>query len=240
MSKKNFLQIFIFLILASCGPGRPYLQTLELNRQGNSAIGEQNFNVASDKYIRAMEYDPFVSQLHLNLGLSFEGLQNADKSLQSYKQAEYLAQRYTEAETYFAALFNQAQLHAKLKKVDEALALYQKALAVIPSSKEVKTNIELLLQQQQGQGDGEGDNKNDDSKGSGQGQSQNQDQDQKKEQQPQQYQQSPKYKPRQFQGKELSEGDVKKILGELKQQESKIRAEYNKKEMKEQPRDKDW
>jgi len=116
------------------------------------------------------------------------------------------------------------------------LALYQKALSVIPSSKEVKTNIELLLQQQQGQGDGKGDNKNNDSKGNGQGQSQ----DQKKDQQPQQYQQSTKYKPRQFQGKELNEGDVKKILGELKQQESKIRAEYNKKEMKEQPRDKDW
>ena len=40
---------------------------------------------------------------------------------------------------------------------------------------------------------------------------------------------------------ELSRGDVKKILDEIKQQEQKIRAEYNKKnDYKERPRDKDW
>ena len=33
---------------------------------------------------------------------------------------------------------------------------------------------------------------------------------------------------------------VKKILEELKQQEQKIRAEYNRKGAKERPRDKDW
>ena len=128
------------------------------------------------------------------------------------------------------------------KDVPSILALYQKALEVVPTSNETKTSIELLTQNQQGQGGGG------DSKDQKDQQNQNQDQQdqkdqkdqEKKEDQPKQVQQSPKYKPRPFQGKELSEMDVKKILGELKQQEEKIRAEYNRKEMKEQPRDKDW
>jgi hypothetical protein len=33
---------------------------------------------------------------------------------------------------------------------------------------------------------------------------------------------------------------VNKILGELKQQEQKIRAEFNKREVKEKPKEKDW
>ena len=57
---------------------------------------------------------------------------------------------------------------------------------------------------------------------------------------PQDVKQSPKYKPRPFQGDQLSEGDVKKILGELRSQEQKIRANYDKKERKEKKNDKDW
>jgi len=38
----------------------------------------------------------------------------------------------------------------------------------------------------------------------------------------------------------LSPSDVNKILGELKQQEQRIRGEYNRKEAKEPPRGKDW
>ena len=54
------------------------------------------------------------------------------------------------------------------------------------------------------------------------------------------YENNPKPQPKKFKSEELSEGDVKKILQELKQQEQKIRAEFNRKEVKEQPRDKDW
>ncbi len=49
-----------------------------------------------------------------------------------------------------------------------------------------------------------------------------------------------KYKPRPYQGDQLSEGDVKKILGELKNQEQKIRANFDKKERKENKNEKDW
>ncbi|WP_374029966.1 tetratricopeptide repeat protein [Bdellovibrio bacteriovorus] len=239
------LAVIVFLSVAGCGPGRPHLQTLESNREGNKALKAQNFQTAMDKYLEALRHDPFVGQLHLNLGLTFEGGQQAEKALQSYKEAEALAEKEKNGELLFMARFNRAQLLGKAKKIDEALEVYQKALEVIPSSNEVKVNIELLTQNQQGQGGGE--NKDQQQQGNQgqqqqnqQGQDQKDQKDQEQKDEPKQVQQSPKYKPRPFKGQELSEGDVKKILGELKQQEEKIRAEYNRKEVKEQPRDKDW
>ncbi|MNK98193.1 Tetratricopeptide repeat protein [compost metagenome] len=246
----------------------PHLETLEANREGSKLLQGQNAQGALDQYLKGLRFNPFQSELHLNLGLSFEILQQNEKAMSSYKEAERLALESKNYQVLFMALFNQAQLLAKDKKVDEAIATYQKALELIPSSKEVKTNIELLTQQQQGQGGGDGENKDQkdqnqdqnkdqqkkdgdskDQKDPKDGDQQKEDKDKdgkdkedkdKKPEQPKQMQGSPKYKPRPFQGKELSEGDVKKILGELKQQEEKIRAEFNRKEVKEQPRDKDW
>lgn len=243
----------------------PHLETLDANRQGSKLLQGQNAQGALDQYLKGLRFNPFQPELHLNLGLSFEVLQQNEKAMSSYKEAERLALESKNYQVLFMALFNQAQLLAKDKKVDEAIATYQKALELIPSSKEVKTNIELLTQQQQGQGGGDGDNKDQkdqeqnkdqqnkdgdskDQKDPKDGDQQKEDkdkdgkdkEDKNKPEKPKQMQGSPKYKPRPFEGKELSEGDVKKILGELKQQEEKIRAEFNRKEVKEQPRDKDW
>ncbi|WP_413560433.1 tetratricopeptide repeat protein [Bdellovibrio sp. HCB209] len=249
---RNLVFVFILLGLTGCG-NQPHLKTLSLNREGNADLTKQNFQGANTKYIEALRFNPFLSRLHNNLGLSFEGLQQAEKAQQSYAESGRLAEALKDREMMFVARFNEAQLLGKAKKVDEAIALYQKALEIVPDSKETKTNIELLIQQQQG-GGGQGENKdkkeNQDGKGDQQQQDQKGDQDQNKDQKDdgkdgkdqkdKQYQNSPKYKPRPFAGKELSEADVKKILGEIKQQESKIRADYNRKEVKEQPRDKDW
>lgn len=262
----KFLLPLIAVTVLGCDK-YPHLETLEANREGSKLLTAQNAQGALDKYLTGLRFNPFQPELHLNLGLSFEILQQNEKAMASYKEAERLSLESKNYQVLFMALFNQAQLLAKDKKVDEALKIYQRALEIIPSSNEVKTNIELLTQQQQGQGDGEGDNKDQkdqqqqDQKNKDQqnkdGENKDQKQDpkegdqdkegkdkdkdqEKKPEQPKQMQGSPKYKPRPFQGKELTEGDVKKILGELKQQEEKIRAEFNRKEVKEQPRDKDW
>ena len=253
--------IYSFLVLAvtaGCGEQNPHLKTLELNRDGNKQLKAQNLPAAADKYIEALRFNPFLPELHSNLGLTFEAQQQAEKAQQSYTEAGRLADLVKDPEMQFVSRFNQAQLLGKAKKVDEAIALYQEALDIIPSSKEAKTNIELLVQQQQGGGGKGQDQKDQQQGGQGNQQQQNKDQKDKKdnkdnknqdqkdqdqkdgEKKDKQYQGSPKYKPRPFNGKELSEGDVKKILGEIKQQEGKIRADYNRKEVKEQPRDKDW
>lgn len=253
------MKYLIFLLvcggLVGCG-NAPHPKTLRLNHEGAEFLKKQTFPSALDKFVEALRYDPYQSEVHLNMGLAFEGLEQSDKALQSYHQAQQVA---TQPWQKFMALFNEAQLLGKGKKIDEALALYQKALEIIPGSKEVKTNIELLTQDQQGQGDGEGqdqkeqdqkdkkDQKQDPKQQDKEGQDkkdpkdQNKDdQDKDKEKEDKSFKSSPKYQPRKFEGKELSESDVKKILGELRQQEQKIRAEFNRKEVKEQPRDKDW
>ncbi|WP_413294812.1 tetratricopeptide repeat protein [Bdellovibrio sp. HCB185ZH] len=245
----------ILTTMTGCG-NQLDLRTLKVNREGNALLQKQNYQGANEKYIEALRFNPYLSRVHSNLGLSFEGLQQAEKAQQSYAEAGRLAEATKDADMLFVARFNEAQLLGKAKKVDEALELYQKALEIVPSSNEVKTNIELLIQTQQG-GGGQGDNKDKKDQQQGKDQQQQQqdqkgDKDQNKDQkdqdgkdgkdqkEKQQYQNSAKYKPRPFAGKELTEGDVKKILGEIKQQEGKIRADYNRKETKEQPRDKDW
>ena len=252
---KAFFIAFTLMTLTAC-QGNPEVQTLNLNFQGNRALKAQNLQEAYGRYLEALRFDPFLPQLHLNLGLTFEFMQQPDKAMQSYRQAEALADKQHNLPVLFMARFNQAQLLGKDKKVDEALAIYQKALEVVPTSKETKINIELLTQAQQGQGGGEGKDQNKDNKdkkdSKGQGDNKDDKKDQKddkdkddkdkdnKDKQDKKYQNQPKYQPKPFSGKNLNEADVKKILGEIKQQEQKIRADFNRKEVKEQPRDKDW
>lgn len=231
-------------ILTACGPGRPDLRSILEAQEGNSQFKKQNFAQARSKYLEALEHDPFLGALHLNLGLGFEFTEQVDKALQSYKHSEELALQEGNGSVLFMARFNQGQLLGKGKRIDEALEAYQRALEVIPTSVETKTNIELLTSQQGG-GEGDGNDDKDkkekpDSKDKQEPKDGQGDEDKDKPQEPKEVKQSPKYKPRPFEGKDLSEGDVKKILGELKQQEDKIRAEYNRKEVKERPRAKDW
>lgn len=241
-------------------PNFPHLKSLWLNRQANTQLKAQNYAAAFDSYIKTLEFDPFSAETHLDLGLTYEGQQQPEKAAPSYENALKYAKN---DDVKFMAYFNQAQLLGKDKKVDEALELYQKALGIEPASKETKHNIELLIQTQQQDQKGGGDDKKDqkdqkdkqdqqdkqDQKDNKDKKDQKDNKDQKKDdkdgkdkkkEQPQQYGKNQKYQPRPFKGQELSEGDVKKILGEIKQQEQKIRSEYNRKEVKEQPRDKDW
>lgn len=219
------------------------------NENAKNAVKNQNFSEAQDFLIQALRFAPFQSEVHLNLGHLQEISKDPDKAMKSYKNAQGYA---TAPVPLYYGLYNEAQLLGQQKKVDEALIAYQKALEIYPPSQEIKHNIELLIQMQQQQqnGQGQGDNQNqkqNDKKDQNQSKNQNKDQqndpkddkgkdpDQKKE-----YADSPKYKPRSFKGEDLSEADVKKILGELKQQEQKIRSQFNRKQVKEQPRDKDW
>jgi len=251
--KNLFKMGAICIFLSSCADyisPQTYLQT----EQGKKALVGENLQEAQNHFVEALSSEPFQSELHLNLGLIQEFLKEHPKALSFYESAE----RYAKTPSrHFFSLYNQGEVLGKDKKVDEALNAYQKALAYNPSSKEIKTNIELLINMQS-QGGGQGqkqDQKQDQNQSKNQQNQQNQQksdsdqkdkkdpsqQDQQKEKdQPKDYEKNKPYKPRPFKGEELSEGDVKKILGELKQQEQKIRANFNRKQSKEQPRDKDW
>ncbi len=206
---------------------------------------------AQNKFLSGLAKDPYQANLHLNLGLTYEALGQTEKAQSSYEVALKLAKN---SQTAFAAAFNIAEVFQKAKKKDEALQYYQMALQFDPDSKETKTNVELLTQDQQGKGKGkddkdqkdkkdgkDGDQKKDDpgkddDKKDGKGDSND---DKKKDEKPKQYQKN-KPQPQKFKSDDLTPGDVNKILGEIKQQERKIRGEFNKKEVKEKPRAKDW
>ncbi len=241
----RILLLSTILFMISCGKN-PDVRAIWHNHQSIKLLNNKNPEASQKDLIDALRFDPFQPEVHLNLGLNFEILNQNDNALKQYATVE----KYSNSSfQVFISRFNRAQLLAREKKVEEALAVYQSALEIVPTSKEVKTNIELLTQQQQGDGEGKGDqneqkdNKDDKKNDNGENKDQKENDQKDKEQKENQkkdYKPNQKYQPREFKG-ELSKSDVKKILDELKQQEQKIRAEYNKKnDYKERPRGKDW
>lgn len=248
MNKSSLGLIFIFSgVFGACQPLESQYVSVQSSQEAARALKADQAAPGFSASVKGLEADSFNATHMLNMGLSLESLGRPDDAAKAYKAA----QKYAQApEEKFASFFNEAQLLGKAKRVDEALALYQQALTIQPDSKEAKTNIELLTQQQQGGGEGENKDQQQggqqNQKQSGQGDSQgDQKQDQKDkesegEQKEKKYAENPKYVPRQFSGKELGESEVKKILGELKNQEQRIRAEYNRRDSKERARGKDW
>lgn len=240
--------LFAGLNLASLGTKaaeEENLRAIWLNRAGLFMLKEQNFAESFHFFVQALEYNPYAPEIHLNMGLALEGQGQGDKALKAYATALSLAK---EPGIRFQAFFNLAQLYGKAKRYDEALYYYQKALEIIPDSHEIKINIELLIQdQQQNKDKGQGDSQDKKDKGDGQddkkddkdGKGDDKDKDKPKDG-PKKYADNPKPQPKPFKGENLNEGDVKKILGELKNQEQRIRREYYKKDLKDKGHDKDW
>lgn len=193
------------------------------------SLKKETYDKAYQHSIKALEKDPLVPELQINLGNTLEGLGSLTKAREAYRTAEKLSQ---ESSMQFESRFNQAQVLAKEKKIDEALEMYQKALDLDPESKIVKTNIELLLSSSKSQGKGDS-KENDENKEEGEKQ-ENQDgkgSDQKKNEK---FSENPKNDKEQKskQPKSMSQGDVKKILEEIKQQEQRIRGDFYKQEGK--------
>lgn len=256
MWKRSSLLIFPLLI-SSCQ--FTDLRAVYFNNNTSKHIKEKSIDESQSGYLKALDLEPLLPAVHSNLGGTYDTLKDPEKALKLYKNAEEFSraelqelndQKYSlkleknaVLMTLFASLYNQGQLLARENKIDDALAKYQDALSIVPTSKEVKTNIELLMQQKQGGGQGESKDEKDkdkDQKGK-EGKDKNEDEDkEKKGDKPKDYSSSPKYKPREFKG-ELNKENVQKIFGEISQQEKKMRAQFSKqKQTKEAPREKDW
>ncbi len=261
------------LFLMACQPQQKAdeltsVEALLQDRTATAYLKAERFEDALNLYVDMLEHEPNKPQIHSNIGVIMAQIQKNDEALKSLQHALQLAEQQKDLASLFATNYNLGVFYGSQKKIDEALSHYQAALDIVPTSKEAKTNIELLTQSQNKSGKGEGDKKDqdkdqkgDDSKDS-QGE---QKKDDKKDQKPQDDKKdkegkdkdgkdkekeqekkkpdekgSAKYKPRPYQGDQLSEGDVKKILGELRNQEQKIRANFDKKEQKDAGHEKDW
>ena len=227
------------------------LHGIYLNNQGVQRFTKKRPVEAFDRFNNALADLPFSPEVHYNLGTAFLENKEYEKALSEYQQSMTLVrgQSKRELEVRFKALFNSAIALTELKRVDEAIDHYQKALEIIPDSVEVKTNIELLVQQDGGGSGGEKDDKdqkNKDSKGQKDPKDKNKDgdgdnKDQKDKPKPDQSKEPPpKPSPRPFKSEELSQQDVGRILEELKRQEDQIRAKMQREGAKDAPLDKDW
>jgi len=194
-------------------------------RQAVKHIERDDSSKAFNELSRALAHDPDASEIQNAFGVVFLKAEQWEKALGAFALAEKFA---GSPEEQFSARFNRGIVYQAQKQVDPALEAYLKALELKPDSKETKINIELLIQQMQGQGKGQGDQSQDQEEGESD-----------RSQDPKGYQ-NPKPQPKQFQSEELSESDMKRILDELRNQEQKIRTEYNTKDQKEKPREKDW
>lgn len=239
------------------------LRAIYINNATSKKIKEKSMDESQAGYLKALELEPLLPAVHSNLGTTYDVLKDPERALKLYQNAEAFSKSELENAdkqplmskwerdglylTLFASLFNQGQLLARENKIDEALGKYQDALGLNPTSVEVKTNIELLMQQKQGGGQGESkdkdkdQNKDQNGKDKKDGESKDDDKDQDKEgNKPKDYSSSPKYKPRDFKG-ELTKENVQKIFGEISQQEKKMRSQFSKQnQTKESPREKDW
>ncbi|PWU14804.1 MAG: hypothetical protein C5B49_12620 [Bdellovibrio sp.] len=252
--KKVFLTLFLVLIcgilLWSILP-EPWRRQIVLlsgvssfwgNELALASFKNNDYSLAQSRWSEASAEDPQNFPLIFNLGLGYQALGHGEDAKKSYQ----VIFNHPRAPAFlaFGGHFNQGVLHQSEKDVDQALRQYQAALDIQPDSKETKINIELMMQQQKqdqkGQSGKDGKNSQD-NKDPSKDQKEGDDKDQdKKKDQPKKYADQPKPQPRPFKSEQLDQKDVNKILAEIRQQEQKIRGEYNRREVKEQPRDKDW
>lgn len=258
-----FLVFLLSGFLAGCSDelNYPSFETLYNDYLARQDIKKERFEDALAKYYSLLEKDGARGGTHSNIGVILNTIQKPEEAQKSLQHALKLAEQAKDQHLIFQVQYNLGVYFGAQKKVPEALEHYQAALDLVPDSKETKTNIELLIQQQQqdqkknGKGDqdpnnpqnkGDGENKDDQKPGEDQkNQKDQKDENDEKEGQDKKDDQkkegSPKYQPRPFKGDQLSEGDVKKILGELKNQEQKIRANFDKKEKgKSKNNEKNW
>lgn len=256
------LPILLIVAFSGCSSGKsPSVSILYKDYLAQKDIKNEKYEEALAKYYSLLEDDGERAATHSNIGVILNSIQKSEDSLKSLQHALKLAEAQGDEEMIFKVRYNLGVYYGALKKIPEALDNYQAALDILPDSHEIKTNIELLMQQQQqkqkeqsGQSEqnqdksksGQEENKDDkpgnepkDQKDSKDPKDENKEQKDGKDEQKKES--SPKYQPRPFKGDQLSEGDVKKILGELKNQEQKIRANFEKKEKgKSRKNEKDW
>lgn len=249
---KPLLKLLALLLLCGCSRQYPSLQSLYTDYRAARAIKGERYEDALEIYFRLLENDPDRAGTHSNVGVLLNMTQRPEEAAKSLLYARRLAEQQKDSAALFTVNFNLGTYYGQLRKVPEALASYQAALELRPDSLETKTNIELLIQQQQQQKQGEQGQPDQNNPSQGQNRpppdgspppdagndKQPDDGRQKKDDKKES---SAKYKPRPYQGDQLSEGDVKKILGELRNQEQKIRANFDKKEKgNSKGNEKDW
>ena len=231
-NNRRGLQIVFMLLLSVQVSANPVIDesvSTFLNNEANRHIENKNLAAAQKSYLQSLVYNRDSLTARLNIALTFELMGDRDKAEREY--ASIIEDpNFKNQPDMFYAYFNWAKILGDLKRNDEALQAYQKALSFRPDSIEVKTNIELLLQERSGRGGDDKDPNKD----------QNQDQQSTSPQDQPSQPKEPKEDQQKSQPQSLDEKDIQKIFEELKNQEQKIRELEYGEGVKQNSRGKDW
>jgi tetratricopeptide (TPR) repeat protein len=214
------------------------------NNDGVDLFAKSRVNDAYQHFLQALGAAPFSSTVHLNLGTTFLANKEYEKALSEFQEAVRLSQlagsSRRESEVQFQAYFNAGVAATELKRTEEALNNYQRALDIHSDSLEAKTNIELLTKD--GGGGGGDKDQQDKNKQNKDGKNQSPKDQNKPDSKPDSNQQKdkPRATPKPFQSQDLTQQDVGRILEELKRQEEQVRARMNRENGREAPLERDW
>ncbi len=251
MKQFTLFSLIVFAVFAS------HAQNIDLIYKNNKAVrvfGVEKKMEAYEQFLETLILDPFEPTVQFNVGSALQALGEVEKSEKLYKQLlkdvnSHLANGLAEEEQQrwlkvkFALLYNLGVHYQTTQKIDEALESYQQALELIPDSKEIKTNIEMMFNSSGG-GKGEGKDKNKDQQnkdGKGESDKEQGEGDKQEEQQPSDGDRTnDRKKGTEFDQTHLSNEDLKRIMDELKQQEQNVRAKVQRKGEKSAPKEKQW
>ncbi len=224
------LSMIAFMVLLPWSPAEASHGLSEIwdNNKAVVHMQQEKFIEAHEEMTELVSKKPFDPIFQYNMGTSCMTVEEPEKAIQMY--GEILKQNPIPSTVEYVTYYNLGFLYSlEGGDIDKALHYYQQALNLNPTSVEIKTNIELLMAG--GQGGGKGDKKD----------KSDQPQDGEDGEQPQEPQKfTNKQQPNQFNSKNMSKSDVKKILEELKKQEQRIRAKHDRKGGKEVDREKNW
>lgn len=258
----NLIKVTLFFFCASSEAKD--LNVVFKNNMALKKIERERVVDAYEEFVGLLARSPFDPTLQFNVGSSLILLGEKEKAPILYKQLltqvdELLKKENIDPdlkqELYlvkFAIHYNLGVLHQAEQQIEPALEHYQAALELKPDSKEIKTNIEMMFGSGGGKGDknkkeqdkeGEGDNK--DSQGQDGKDPKDKKEDKKDSESPQEKQErekleKEKQKQREFDQKQMSMEDLKRIMEELKDQEQGIRAKFQGKGGKNGRKEKEW
>lgn len=244
--------ISVGILLASPMAAARSLDLIYKNNEGVRHFKKEKHLEAYESFMGLTAQDPYDLTLQFNMGAALASNGEEQKAMSLYKGVlksvdEKLKTAKTPEEQQellkikFAVLYNLGVYFQLTKEPEEALKYYQQALELLPESREIKTNIEMMFSGG-GNGKGEGDPKKQD-KGEGEGEGDKQEEPKDGEKDPKKDQQQgekPKDPKKEFDQNQMSMEDLERIMDELKQQEQNIRAKVNKKGGKSVPKEKQW
>lgn len=226
------------------------LRSVQKNKEALQQMKEESFYNAQSELLEALVHSPFDPALRMNLGLAYLAQEKYEEAKNEFdfvleqmglelwdlELHKRLSKRLSgkAEELGFYAAFNSAIAATMLENLREALRKYQLALGIRPDSIEVKTNIELLMQNLSG--DGEGDGESDEDGEGGEGDEGDPDDNNGggdpiggRDHEPE------------YQGQNLSQDDVRRIFDELQGHDQRLRAlEFSDDDVPSSEPGKDW